>query len=99
MLINNFLNMLRRIKQRYQRSDQLLEELADWKGMQSFLPGHFHSPIIGKTDLQKHLEQNANDKRIAIPGIDLKWDEQLDLLRSLSIFYDSCPFAPKDGEN
>ena len=57
-------------------------------------PGHFYSPIPSLDEVKK------NEKRIfgpiprKIPGIDLREDEQLALLKAMIPYYEELPFLP-----
>lgn len=72
--------------------DRLQSELDHWKRWQAFPPGHFYSPIPDLTDVRARRAAVFDRTRREIPGIDLRWAQQLDLLRELSRYYGELPF-------
>lgn len=75
----------------YSKFKKILEKLSPVSN-DHFEDGHFHSPIPSQDDLKKltHFEYN---------GIDMKWDQQLDLLSKISIFYKDISFKETVDKN
>lgn len=56
-------------------------------------PGHFYSPIPDLDDVRRRYNELFNVTPSAIPGIDLRPDEQLQLLPKLAAFASELPFG------
>ena len=61
-------------------------------GTDGFAPGHFHSPLPSLVDINEYREI-ADQKPSTIPGVDLGFDRQLEMLRRLTPFIDDQPFG------
>lgn len=70
------------------------------KPINKFRLGHFYSPIVSKIDLDTYEEDlwpaTPPEK---IPGIDLRTEEQKQLLTELSQYYGDLPFTVEKSEN
>ncbi|MBL8852196.1 MAG: class I SAM-dependent methyltransferase [Planctomycetaceae bacterium] len=94
------MNHLKRVARRLppfarlvQDRDRLQSELDRWKRWQGFPPGHFYSPIPDLDDVGNRQQVVFDRTRRDIPGIDLRWERQIALLRELAQFYGELPFA------
>lgn len=70
--------------------DQLRADLAHWKTWMS--PGHFYSPIPSIDEIRAREAEIFGPPPPSLPGIDLRADQQVALLRELARFYDELPF-------
>jgi predicted O-methyltransferase YrrM len=70
--------------------DQLRADLAHWKTWMS--PGHFYSPIPSLDEVRAREEELFGPPPPSLPGIDLRADEQVALVRELARFYGELPF-------
>src|SRR5438874_91649 len=59
-------------------------------------PGHFYSPIPSTEDVERAI--TARDRSTSFYGIDLKEDQQLDLLERLRQYYPDVPFSAEKNE-
>ena len=65
-----------------------------------FVPlGHFYSPIQSLDYITQHHSDIFRTLSRDIPGIDLREKAQLELLKSLKLYYDEIPFRPAKSEN
>jgi predicted O-methyltransferase YrrM len=58
-------------------------------------PGHFYSPIPDLGFIQKHSKTIFAREKTSCPGIELRVQAQIDLIRNLASYYDEMPFADK----
>jgi|ERR1035437_2593818 predicted O-methyltransferase YrrM len=67
----------------------------------SWVPaGHFYSPLVLIDDIKKREFQIWNNAtKEGIKGIDLRTDEQINLIESFTQFYDEIPFKPTKQAN
>lgn len=75
-------------------------ENAHFKRNSYFPAGHYYSPIILVDDIKKREHEiwdKANNE--GIKGIDLRVDEQIKLIDSLSVYYADIPFKPEKQQN
>jgi predicted O-methyltransferase YrrM len=70
--------------------DQLRADVAHWKTWMS--PGHFYSPIPALDEIRGREAELFGDTPPSLPGIDLRGEEQLALVRKLADFYPELPF-------
>lgn len=70
--------------------DQLRADLAHWKTWMS--PGHFYSPIPSIDEIRARDAELFGPPPPSLPGIDLRADKQIALLRELARFYGELPF-------
>src|SRR4026208_829093 len=61
-------------------------------------PGHYYSPVISLDDVCKHQETIFNRSATSLPGIDLREDEQLQLLEKFKEYYRDVPFGDNKQE-
>jgi hypothetical protein len=61
-------------------------------------PGHYYSPIVDPAALAARADR-VFDRDAPLPGIDLRLDDQVALLRRLAVHYPDLPFGdrPRDG--
>lgn len=79
---------------------KLYLENAHFKRNSCFPAGHFYSPIVLIDDIEKReisIWNSVNYDRIA--GIDLKAEEQIQLIESLSEYYNEIPFKSEKQVN
>jgi len=80
----------------YSELSAMRQELSTLSGSQNnkllFPPGHYYSPIPSLTYIEQHDSDIFAEPAKAIPGIDLREKEQLELLRSFKPYYDELPF-------
>jgi predicted O-methyltransferase YrrM len=70
--------------------DQLRADLAHWKTWMS--PGHFYSPIPSIDEIRAREGELFGPPPTSLPGIDLRADQQIALVRELARFYGELPF-------
>jgi hypothetical protein len=70
--------------------DQLRADLVHWKTWMS--PGHFYSPIPSLDEVRAREAEIFGPPPSSLPGIDLRGDEQIALVRELARFYGDMPF-------
>jgi predicted O-methyltransferase YrrM len=70
--------------------DQLRADLAHWKTWMS--PGHFYSPIPSIDEVRGRESELFGPPPPSLPGIDLRKDAQVALVRKLATFYLELPF-------
>lgn len=70
--------------------DQLHADLAHWKTWMS--PGHFYSPIPSIDEIRAREAELFGPPPPSLPGIDLRADQQVALVRELARFYGELPF-------
>ncbi|MEA2237648.1 MAG: hypothetical protein QOC81_2372 [Thermoanaerobaculia bacterium] len=70
--------------------DQLRADLAHWKTWMS--PGHFYSPIPSLGEIHSREAEIFATPPEALPGIDLRGEQQVALIRELAAFYPELPF-------
>lgn len=70
--------------------DQLRADLAHWKTWMS--PGHFYSPIPSIDEVRAREGELFGPPPQSLPGIDLRADQQIALVRKLARFYGELPF-------
>ena len=70
--------------------DQLRADLAHWKTWMS--PGHFYSPIPSIDEIRAREGELFGPPPPSLPGIDLRADQQVALVRKLARFYGEMPF-------
>jgi predicted O-methyltransferase YrrM len=58
-------------------------------------PGHFYSPIADPKEVEQFAAQVFDQDRCSLPAIDLRENEQMDLLRELSRYYAELPWTEK----
>jgi hypothetical protein len=63
-----------------------------------FPPGHFYSPIPNLQSIRQNHERIFNRNQKQIPGIDLREDQQLELLQRLLPFYKEQPFPENKSD-
>lgn len=73
--------------------DRLQAEVSRWEAGQSFPPGHYYSPVPDYDEVRGISQQTGNRDTTQVVGIDLGWDRQQELFRSLAKFYPSLPFG------
>ena len=61
-------------------------------------PGHFYSPIADLKEVDQFADKVFDLNRRTLPAIDLREAEQMELLRSLSVYYPELPFAETKKE-
>jgi predicted O-methyltransferase YrrM len=61
-------------------------------------PGHFYSPIADPKEIEQFAAQVFNQDRRTLPAIDMREQEQMELLQKLSAYYPELPFAEKKQE-
>lgn len=74
---------------------RLFYSLVKYKNINTILfapPGHFYSPLPSIIQAKKYFETDRNCPT-TIPGINLRDEEQLTLLRRFSYFRDDIPFS------
>jgi predicted O-methyltransferase YrrM len=70
--------------------DQLRADLAHWKTWMS--PGHFYSPIPSLAEIRARETELFGTPPSSLPGINLRGEDQLALIRKLARFYPEMPF-------
>lgn len=70
--------------------DRLRAELAHWKTWMS--PGHFYSPIPSLDEVRRREAEIFAPPAPSLPGIDLRGDAQVALVRELAAYYGDLPF-------
>lgn len=65
--------------------------------VQAYPAGHFYSPLPDRRDLMARRDELLRDDVYACPGIELREQAQLDLLRALAEYYDELPFPDAPG--
>lgn len=70
--------------------DQLRADLAHWKTWMS--PGHFYSPIPSIDEVRAREDEIFGPPPPSLPGINLRADQQVALVRELAQFYAELPF-------
>jgi predicted O-methyltransferase YrrM len=70
--------------------DQLRAEVAHWKTWMS--PGHFYSPIPSLDEIRSREAEIFATPPESLPGIDLRAEQQIALVRELAKFYAELPF-------
>jgi predicted O-methyltransferase YrrM len=70
--------------------DQLRADLAHWKTWMS--PGHFYSPIPSLDEIRSRESEIFAPAPPALPGVDLRAEDQLALVHELARFYPDLPF-------
>jgi predicted O-methyltransferase YrrM len=55
-------------------------------------PGHFYSPIPSLDEMRAREAELFDNAPAALPGIDLRGDEQRALIETLAVFYPEMPF-------
>ena len=70
--------------------DQLRADLAHWKTWMS--PGHFYSPIPSLDEIRSREAELFENAPPSLPGIELRAEEQIALIRELAKFYPELPF-------
>ena len=70
--------------------EQLRADLAHWKTWMS--PGHFYSPIPSIDEVRSREAEIFAKPQPSLPGIDLRGDAQIILIRELAKFYAALPF-------
>jgi predicted O-methyltransferase YrrM len=70
--------------------DQLRADVAHWKTWMS--PGHFYSPIPSIDEVRAREAEIFAPPPPTLPGIDLRAEEQVALVRELARFYGEMPF-------
>jgi predicted O-methyltransferase YrrM len=70
--------------------DQLRADLAHWKMWMS--PGHFYSPIPSLEEVRAREAELFGPPPPSLPGIDLREQEQIALIKGLARFYGELPF-------
>lgn len=70
--------------------DQLRADVAHWKTWMS--PGHFYSPIPSLDEVRAREAEIFGPPPSSLPGIDLRADDQVALVRELARFYAEMPF-------
>jgi predicted O-methyltransferase YrrM len=92
-LVKNAINSLPYIK-------RLHRENMNFKNNALYPAGHFYSTIISVEDIKKRQDEIWRKREIdGIDGIDLNTQEQIDLVKELSRFYDELPFAITKQDN
>ena len=61
-------------------------------------PGHFYSPIADPKEVDQFAAQVFNQDRRTLPAINLRENEQMELLQALSVYYPELPFAETKQE-
>jgi len=72
---------------------RLLLKSIKYKPLNTFPPGHFHSPIVSKNDFEefeKQLWEEGENK--TIQGINLYTEKQLALIKEFEKYYQEMPF-------
>jgi predicted O-methyltransferase YrrM len=70
--------------------DQLRADVAHWKTWMS--PGHFYSPIPSLDEVRAREEELFGPPPPSLPGIDLRDEQQIALIKELARFYGELPF-------
>jgi predicted O-methyltransferase YrrM len=70
--------------------DQLRADVAHWKTWMS--PGHFYSPIPSLDEIRSREAEIFATPPPSLPGIDLRAEQQVALIRNLAGFYNELPF-------
>jgi predicted O-methyltransferase YrrM len=70
--------------------DQLRADFAHWKTWMS--PGHFYSPIPSLEEVRSREAELFGPPPPSLPGIDLRGEQQIALIKELARFYDELPF-------
>jgi predicted O-methyltransferase YrrM len=63
-----------------------------------FPPGHYYSPIPDLAEIEAFADRVFDRDRRTLPGIDLREEQQLALLKELSGYYAEVPFAQTKEE-
>ncbi len=61
-------------------------------------PGHFYSPIPDLDEIAAREEQIFGAVAESIPGVDLRIEDQRELLERFATFYTELPFSPEPSE-
>ena len=71
-----------------------IPEVENWPS------GHFYSPIASLEEIERDKERIFADKTIHdFPNIDLRFEEQLKLLKKFNAYHDECPFPKENDTN
>jgi len=65
--------------------------------IERYSPGHYHSPVPGVDDVNG-VDWDALGRSRNIPGVDLREQEQLELLDRMAAFYPELPFPKEQDE-
>lgn len=76
--------------------ERIHAEFLDLQRRQGSAPaGHFYSPIPDLDDIAAREQEIFGSLPESLPGIDLRADEQLQLLRRFESYYNDLPFTPE----
>jgi hypothetical protein len=79
--------------------ERLRAEFDEFKKSAGFVPpGHYYSPIAPLEEIRKDEAKIFGEPSRSIPGIDLREEEQLRLLESLTVYYGDMPFRDEKQE-
>ena len=92
-----FRNLYQYLRALEAEREQLRTEVAHWRTWMS--PGHFYSPIPNLDEISRREAEIFGAPPRELPGIDLRVDEQLQLIERLHAYYGEMPFPrqKRDG--
>jgi predicted O-methyltransferase YrrM len=84
---------------KFETFQKLTDDLTELKALHFVPPGHFYSPLVDRDDLKKREKILFDSIPRTIPGVSLREDDQLALLKIFAEYYKDLPFSPeqKDG--
>lgn len=74
----------------------LNKELTKYKTW--YPPGHYYNPLVDAKELATREASVFKPELKSIPGIDLRENEQLELLEKLKVFYQELPFSEEKND-
>ncbi len=77
----------------------LYQENLRWKKYSRVPPGHYYSPIVNIPQIKEKETKLWNENLTAIKGINFNEDEQLQLLKKLTSYYQELPFNNKQTDD
>ena len=88
-LTKNLINQLPYIRGLYHNALKYKE----FRSNSCYPAGHYYSPIVSMKEIERRESDIWNEAiRDGLPGIDLRTEEQINLIHGLSDYYDEIPF-------
>lgn len=79
---------------------QLKKEIEQLNNKFFYPPGHFYSPIVDTNIIKDEMHSIwLDDKTATIQGIDLNEQEQFELIKAISAYYNEIPFSENQQPN
>jgi hypothetical protein len=92
-MIRDWIRRLKNLRHRLHAHEHWRAEADRWRASQEFPPGHYYSPIPSRDEVLAFSKKTNDRSCTEVAGVDLQWENQRQLFRAISQFYNNLPFG------